>query len=312
MVRNHRAPFRIIKNSVVTDSPEEFIEVYSTRPQLFYENSHMNTAALKQAILDFLEKEPGKVTPVCLENRMVRLFKTKKKHVRKILKELMGEGELVYTYHFGNSYLEKSFNRPVRVSDKVVLKPSNISFEPGHGDVVIALDHGASFGTGEHPTTRLSIRGIEVLKATTSLFSQQKETLMLDIGTGSGVLALTALRFGISRALATDIDPCAKDEAWKNAKLNTLNNRFEIYDGELAVLKPPVDLITANLRFPTLMNLAVEIDRLCGSEGCAVFSGVREDEFYELSEAYKKLDFLCHWKSFDHGWAGGAFVKKSQ
>ncbi len=272
----------------------------------------MNTAALKKAILDMIEQEPGKVTPVSLENRMARLFKSEKKHVRAILKDLMGEGELVYTYHFGNSYLEKSFNRPVRVSDRVVLKPANVSFEPGHGDVVIALDHGASFGTGEHPTTRLSIRGIEELTAKTSLFSQQKDTLMLDIGTGSGVLALTALRFGISRALATDTDPCAKDEARKNAKLNNLNSRFEIYEGELAALKPPVDLVTANLRFPTLVNLSAGIDRLCDPEGYAVFSGVREDEFNDLSEAYARLGFLCHWKSFDQGWVGGAFVKKSR
>jgi ribosomal protein L11 methyltransferase len=271
----------------------------------------MNTAALKQAIMDFIEQETKKVTPVFLEKRMAGLFNTNKKHIRKILKELMGEGELVYTYHFGNSYLENSFNRPVRVSDHVVLKPANVSFEPWHGDVVISLDHGASFGTGEHPTTRLSIRGIEFLTTTTSLCSKQKETLMLDIGTGSGVLALTALRFGISRALAIDIDPCAKDEARKNAKLNNLDNRFEIYDGDLCGLKPPVDLVTANLRFPTLMNLAAGIDRLCGHEGCAVFSGVRENEFHEISETYAGMGFVCHWKAFDQGWAGGAFIKKS-
>jgi ribosomal protein L11 methyltransferase len=272
----------------------------------------MKTAALKQGILDFIEQEAEKVTPVCLEKRMAGLFNAERKHIRKILKELMGEGELVYTYHFGNSYLEKSFNRPVRVSDRVVLKPANVSFKPALKDVVIVLDHGASFGTGEHPTTRLSICGIEALTEKTSSFSQQKDTLMLDIGTGSGVLALTALKFGISRALATDIDPCARDEARKNAKLNRLDNRFKIYDGDLAALKPPVDLVTANLRFPTLMNLSAEIDRLCDPEGCAVFSGVREDEFYELSEAYAGLGFFCRWKSFNQGWAGGAFVKRCE
>jgi ribosomal protein L11 methyltransferase len=271
----------------------------------------MNNTTLKQAILDIIKQEPAKVTPVFLEKRMLRLFNTQRKHVRKILKELMGDGELVYTYHFGNSYLEKSFNRPVRVSDHVVLKPANVSFEPGHGDKVITLDHGASFGTGEHPTTRLSIGGIEFLAATTPLFSQQKDTLLLDIGTGSGVLALTALRFGISHALATDIDPCAKNEARKNAKLNALEKRFEIFDGDLYTLKRPIDLITANLRFPTLMNLAPGIVRLFGSEGCAVFSGVREDEFFELSETYAGLGFVCHWKAFELGWAGGAFVKRA-
>jgi ribosomal protein L11 methyltransferase len=269
----------------------------------------MKTSALKQAILDIVEQEAEKVTPVSLENQIAKQFNVKKKNIREILKELTGKGELVYTYHFGSSYLEKSFNRPVRISDRVVLKPANVSYKHTHGDVVIALEHGVSFGTGEHPTTRLSIRGIEALAATTSLFSQQKETLMLDIGTGSGVLALTALKFGISHALAIDIDPCARDEARKNAHINNLEKRFEIYDADPAALKPPVDLVTANLRFPTLINLSMIIDRLCEPMGCTVFSGVREDEFYELSEVYGKLGFICHWKSFDHGWAGGAFAK---
>ena len=269
----------------------------------------MNSVSLKKAILDIIEKEPGKVTPVDLEKRMRRHFGIDKNRVRKILKALIVEGELMYTCHFGNSYLEKSFNRPVRVSDKVVLKPPNVSFEPGDGDVVIVLDHGASFGTGEHPTTRLAIRAIESLTTRAALFSRQKDTLMLDIGTGSGVLALTALRFGISRALATDIDPCAKDEARKNARINHLDHRFEIYEDDLETLKPPVDLVTANLRFPTLMNLSAVIDRLCPPEGCAVFSGVREDEFQKLSKAYAALGFMCLWKSFDLEWAGGAFVR---
>jgi ribosomal protein L11 methyltransferase len=272
----------------------------------------MKTPVLKQAILDIVEQEAEKVTPISLENQIAKQFNVKKKNIREIIKELTGKGELVYTYHFGSSYLEKSFNRPVRVSDRVVLKPANVSFKHEHGDVVIALEPGVSFGTGEHPTTRLSIRGIEVLAATTSLFSQQKETLMLDIGTGSGVLALVALKVGISHALAIDIDPCARNEACKNAQINNLENQFEFYNGNPDVLKPPIDLITANLRFPTLMNLSGMIDRLCDSMGCAVISGVREDEFFELSEAYGNLGFICLWKSFDHGWAGGAFVKNIQ
>lgn len=269
----------------------------------------MKEAALKQAILMIIDQKDEKLTPLGLEKRMAELFNAGKKHIRKILKELISEGEVTYTYHFGHSFIEKSFNRPVRVSGSVVLKPSNLSFEPGFGDVVVSLDHGASFGTGQHPTTRLSIQAIESLKVTTSLFSQQKKTLMLDIGTGSGVLAMTALKFGISYALATDIDPCARDEARKNAKLNNLDNRFEIYEGDLDALKTPVDLVTANLRFPTLMDLSEKIDWLCGSSGCAVFSGVREDEFRELSKTYISLGFVGLWKSSEKGWAGGAFAK---
>lgn len=264
---------------------------------------------LKQAALKIIENEVEKISPVSLENRLIGLFNSSRRNVRKAVKELLNEGELVYTYHFGSSFLEKSFNRPVRVSDKVVLKPAGMSFDAAKKDVVICLDHGVSFGTGQHPTTRLAIRAIEALSTITSFFSPKQNSLLLDIGTGSGVLALTALKFGICRALATDIDPCARDEAVKNACLNGLDSRFEIYEGSIADLEPPVDLVCANLRFPTLMNLSGEIVRLCGPDGCVVFSGVREDEFFELSTTYAGLGFKCCWQSVDHKWAGGLFVR---
>lgn len=264
---------------------------------------------IKQAVLKIIETEAEKISPVSLENRLIRLFKVKRNHVRKTVKRLLDEGEVIYTYHFGNSYLEKSFNRPVRVSHRVVLKPAHLFFEPAQDDVVVFLDHGVSFGTGQHPTTRLAIRAMEFLMSTTASLLSKKDSLVLDIGTGSGVLALAALKFGVPFGIGTDIDPCARDEARKNARLNDLNSRFAIYEGELADLHPPVDMVCANLRFPTLMNLSGQIDRLCGPGGCAVFSGVREDEFTEVSKRYGQLGFRCTWKSIDQHWSGGAFSR---
>ncbi len=265
---------------------------------------------LKQAVLSIVESEAGKITPVSLENRIMGFYSADRRRVRKAVKQLLEEGELVYTYCLGNSFLEKSFNRPVRVSDRVVLKPAGMCYNAPQDDVVVCLDHGVSFGTGQHPTTRLSIRAIEAVTGMASFFSLQEKSLVLDIGTGSGVLALTALKFGIFHANATDIDPCARNEARNNACLNRLEDRFEFYDGNLADLNPGVDLVCANLRLPTLMNLSGQIGRLCAPGGCAVFSGIRKDEFIELSETYAKIGFECHWHAEDQGWVGGAFCKK--
>ncbi len=269
----------------------------------------IDMSKLKQAVLKIIETEAEKISPVSLENRLIRLFKVKRYYVRKTVQSLLDEGEVVYTYHFGNSYLEKSFNRPVRVSNRVVLKPAHLFFEPTQDDVVVFLDHGVSFGTGQHPTTRLAIRAVEFLMSKTTSLLSKKDSLVLDIGTGSGVLALTALKFGVSHGIGTDIDPCARDEARKNAFLNDLNSRFAIYEGQLADLNPPVDLICANLRFPTLMNLSGQIDRLCATGGYAVFSGVRQDEFMEVLKRYAELGFRCIWKSIDQNWSGGAFSR---
>ncbi len=270
---------------------------------------------MKETILGIVRRNIEKTTSARLEKEAAAIFRTKRKEIRDVVKELVEEGELVYTYVFGNSFLEKSFGRPVRVSRNVVLKPAMVTYEAKPSDIVVTMEHGASFGAGDHPTTRLALRGIEKLGISTSILENGEDSKMLDIGTGSGVLAIAALKMGIDKAIGTDIDPCARNEARANARLNGLENRFEIFDGDLAELyssesDKPFDLIAANLRFPTLVVFAEQIGGLCRENGGVVFSGVRPDEFVGLAEVYKRAGFTLLWKSEEHGWAGGAFFKE--
>ena len=269
---------------------------------------------IREKILEIIQKSAEKTRPVWLENYAAIVSGYKRREIRDAVKELVEEGELVYTYVFGNSCLEKSFKRPVRVSESFVLKPSMTTYEAKPSDIVVSMEHGASFGAGDHPTTRLALRGIEMLKLETSIMENRERSKMLDIGTGSGVLAIASLKMGIERAVGTDIDACARNEARINARLNGLEERFEIFEGDLAKLHSSeedrfFDLITANLRFPTLAALAKQIEGLCRLNGAAVFSGVRPDEFVELSRLYRQMGFVLLWESAEKGWAGGAFLK---
>lgn len=109
----------------------------------------------------------------------------------------------------------KKFYKPLRIGRRVVLKPTWEEFNAQPTDLVIHLDPGMAFGTGMHPTTRLCIVALEELV--------QTGDTVLDLGTGSGVLAFVAAKLGATNVLATDIDPLAVRVARENAELNQID-----------------------------------------------------------------------------------------
>ena len=115
--------------------------------------------------LRIVAESTARVTPPALEKTLIETPGLTKKQVKAVIRYLVSDGELVYTYEFGTTFLELSFHKPVRVSTHVVLKPPGHHYQPESEDVVIQIKPGAAFGDGRHPTSRLAIRGIEyVLK----------------------------------------------------------------------------------------------------------------------------------------------------
>jgi ribosomal protein L11 methyltransferase len=108
----------------------------------------------------------------------------------------------------------KKYYKPMRIGQRVVLKPSWEEFLPEADDLVVELDPGMAFGTGLHPTTRLCVAALEA--------TIQPGDQVLDVGTGSGVLAIVAAKLGASAIVATDIDPIAVTVARENVVINGL------------------------------------------------------------------------------------------
>jgi ribosomal protein L11 methyltransferase len=106
----------------------------------------------------------------------------------------------------------KKYYKPLRVGQRVILKPSWEEFTPQPDDLVVELDPGMAFGTGLHPTTRLCISALEQIV--------QPGDSVLDLGTGSGVLAIVAHKLGATRIVASDIDPIAVEVTNENAERN--------------------------------------------------------------------------------------------
>ena len=264
---------------------------------------------VQKHVLRLVASSTVRVTPPAIEKTLIASYGLTKKQVRAVIRDLVAEGELAYTYEFGSTFLEPSFNRPVRVSAHVVLKPPQHRYQPETGDVVIAIKPGAAFGDGRHPTSRLAVRGIEyVLNDGVSDWTAA-ESRVLDIGTGSGILVLTAVAMGIDKGVGIDIDPAARSEASANVSLNRLGNRIEISDQSLEAFEGSCNVVTANLRYPTLKKICSILKKITSPEGFVVFSGIRSHELTGLKEAYEEKGFQSVWQEQSHDWAGVAFKR---
>jgi ribosomal protein L11 methyltransferase len=209
------------------------------------------------------------------------------------VRELTTAGDVAYRVEHGRSYLEPSFDRPVRVSERIILTPPGRQGPTGPRDVGVTIAPGAAFGNGSHPTTRLALRGIDA--ALTRVLPGVPRTggCALDIGTGSGVLVIAAVALGIGQGEGIDRDPCAVSEARSNVRLNGLGSRIHISDRPVEDLRRRFALISANLRAPTLVRQAPLIGSLAEDGGVVVISGIRPAECRAVLAAYETVFFKC-------------------
>jgi ribosomal protein L11 methyltransferase len=262
-------------------------------------------------ILQTIEDHAKKITSRDLEKKIVQRISVGRREFQAALKALVAAGELAYTNLYGCTFIEKSFYRPVRVGSRVILTPPERHPVLDGSDIAVMLRPGASFGCGQHPTTRLAIQGIEYALETRRICDGIPNATLLDIGTGTGVLAICALKMGIHRAMGTDMDPCAIAEAGENAKINGLSQRFTVLDVPAEEINGQFHLITANLRYPTLARLCPYIATHIPENGAAILSGIREDEADEIKSIYAGLNLACRWEKSENRWAGLVLVKQT-
>ncbi len=173
----------------------------------------------------------------------------------------------------------KQYYKPFRIGEKLVVKPSWEPFEPGQGDVVVELDPGMAFGTGTHETTFMCM---ELLQK-----HLQPGQRVMDVGTGSGILAIAAAKLGASRVLAVDIDPDAVRVAKENIDKNGVADTVRAVLGDLVKGETmPCDLAVANIVADAICMLAGPLTRHLKPQGLLICSGIiREREVDVLAAA---------------------------
>jgi ribosomal protein L11 methyltransferase len=126
----------------------------------------------------------------------------------------------------------------------------------------------------------------------------------LDIGTGSGVLLISAILCGMKRGLGVDIDACARVEAAENVRVNALDDRVAISAQSLADIHQRFSVILANLRFPSLKKMLSQINERADTNCFLIFSGIRDHELDDLLKVYQHIQFEMVWTDNELGWSG--------
>lgn len=183
----------------------------------------------------------------------------------------------------------------VRVGRIVVAPPWDLREAPGRADeITVLIEPAMGFGSGHHATTRLCLAGLQRLDL--------RGLRVLDIGTGSGVLALASARLGAASVLAIDVDPDALDNARANLELNgspaAVEFRQEDFrEGSL----PAADVVVANLTGGMLAAGAAEIARTVAPAGTLIVSGITSEERESVLRAFAE-GFGIDWMSEEDGW----------
>lgn len=168
--------------------------------------------------------------------------------------------------------------RPVRIG-RLRIVPAHSEAEP---DALRLID-AAAFGTGLHPTTALCVEALE------EAVQIAPPDAVLDVGTGSGVLALAALMMGVPRALAIDIDDEALRVAAENARINALEERLRLTRGGPETVTGTWPLVLANVLAAQLIEIAPALVRRVGHQGRLVLSGIPSSVEQDVDRAYRRL-----------------------
>jgi ribosomal protein L11 methyltransferase len=187
----------------------------------------------------------------------------------------------------------KQYFKPQRIGEHIVIKPTWEPFAPAVGDIVIEIDPGMAFGTGLHATTRLCLTALESLV--------RPGQRVADIGTGSGILAVAAARFGAAHVVAVDNDPLAVEIAAENVAVNRVGDRVHT---EVAS-RPPAgsfDIVVANILAEVILGMADALFAATAPGGVLIASGVIEPRAEDVRRGLTTVGFVVLRTEADGEW----------
>jgi len=221
----------------------------------------------------------------------------------------IGEGTLEISETDDKDWIDnwKAYFKSFYAAEGIYVKPTWEKLEENHDkDIVIEIDPGTAFGTGAHETTKLAICGIQPYIT--------PETTLLDVGCGSGILSIIALKLGAKSAMGIDIDPIAVDVTKENMEVNGLSDAdFEVYAGNILEDKEvqdkagyeKYDIVVANILADVIIPLAAEAGKYLKKGGLFISSGIintMKDEVEKaiLSNGFtiQKVNTMKDWVSF--------------
>ena len=175
----------------------------------------------------------------------------------------------------------KDYYHVTHIGQRLVIRPSWRDYTPNPHEVVLTLDPGMAFGTGLHPTTRMCLEQIEQ--------HTQPGMRVLDVGTGSGILAIAASKLGAAHVYAIDNSSVAVESATANAVMNDLSDRIQVVLGVLdetkaASMAEQYDLVVANIIAHIIGSIAPQLAQVLAPDGTLIVSGIIEARRHDAED----------------------------
>lgn len=208
------------------------------------------------------------------------------------LGEAKVEHEKMHEEDWANTW--KQYYKPSKVGEKIVVKPIWEEYEAKENELVVDLDPGMAFGTGTHETTRMCIQALERYV--------KEESIVFDVGCGSGILAIAAAKLGAKLAVGVDLDPVAVESSIENVGYNNLSN-IEILHGNLVeVIDGKADIVVANILAEIICILTDDVKRVLKDGGIFITSGIIHDRVDMVCEKLEATGFEVIEKNRDGEW----------
>ncbi|HEY3297677.1 MAG TPA: 50S ribosomal protein L11 methyltransferase [Armatimonadota bacterium] len=218
----------------------------------------------------------------------------------------IGSGEMTITYAEDQDWAEawKQFFRTTRVGSRTVIKPTWDEYtDPQLHDILIELDPGMAFGTGSHQTTRLCLISLEKY--------MRSRKVVIDFGTGSGILAIAAAKLKARLVIAFDSDDLAVKAARENVLRNEVEHIVEVHRAESPsfIGDGAADIVTANIVAETIMASAEEIARILKTGGMLIASGITTGKALDVEQVLRNLGFDIAETLTDGEWVAIVAIK---
>jgi ribosomal protein L11 methyltransferase len=193
-----------------------------------------------------------------------------------------------------NEEWEKSVN-VIEVTDKIVIKQTFREYRSKPGQIIITIDPKMSFGTGEHQTTKLVLQFLED--------TVEEGMKMLDVGSGTGILSIAAVKLGAQSAIAVDNDEWCYLNGKENTLLNSVQEKIDVRLGIIQdINETNFDLITANIQKNILLEIAGEIHSRLKPGGTVILSGLLYNDEADIVKRYSALNFEIQGKKLLDEW----------
>jgi ribosomal protein L11 methyltransferase len=177
----------------------------------------------------------------------------------------------------------KKYFKPLRVSKNIVIKPTWERYTPHGHDIVIEIDPGMAFGTGQHPSTRMCLEAIEDLMLKDRMGRKWR---VLDVGTGTGILGIACAQLSASRVVSVDNDAKATEIARENVLINHVEDIVEILTADVITIRETFNLIVANLTAKVLLKLKDHLSSLLDPGGFLIMSGIIDQNRGDIEDHF--------------------------